>query len=242
MSDSPSRNLTLQLGDFGPLVVQPEEASEDEIGRARYVIFPDRIPDEAFAAALDWAAMSQAPIFCTAHDLKRFEQEGFGAYRFNALGGFRELGFEAGSLRFIPARRKQASGLRGVWEDLSDAWGWSRRESFHVAMRSPSEGSTLYLATPFVDKGDWAMLTEDKPQRIFGSPLFGRLYWTALAEKLGVNIEILEKDENSVSAFSKIFGVRDDAGSSVPRKSNVVNQGAPRRASSWKSAGPGSGS
>lgn len=229
----------MHLGDFGPLVIQPEQISEEEIARARYILFPDQIPQEKFAAALEWAAISEAPVFCTASDLKKFEQEGFGAYRFNVLGGFRELGFERGSLRFIPARRKQSAGWRGIVEDLADAWGWSRRESFHVVVKSPDRGSFLYLATPFIEKGEWSLLTEDKPKRIYASAQYGRLYWKALAERFGVTIErVLSGDEAKHSTTARIFGGREFAEGSKSKQA----QKAPKGDLAWKNADQGSGS
>ena len=239
MSDSSDRNLTMQLGDFGPLVIQPEQISEDEIARARYILFPDQIPQDKFAAALEWAAVSEAPVFCTASDLKKFEKEGFGAYRFNVLGGFRELGFERGSLRFVPARRKQSTGWRGLVEDLADAWGWSRRESFHVVVKSPDRGCFLYLATPFIEKSDWALLTEDKPKRVYASSQYGRVYWTALAERLGVTIEmVLTGDDAKLSTTAKIFGARE-----FPEGSRATQtQKAPKGDLAWTNADQGSGS
>jgi len=238
MSDSPDRNLVLQLGDFGPLVIQPEQIAEDEIARARYIVFPDRIPEERFAAALEWASVSEAPVFCTAGDLRRFEKEGFGAYRFNILGGFRELGFESGALRFVPARHKHSTGWRGLVEDLADAWGWSRRECFHVIAKAPGRGTVLYLATPFVEKSEWAMLCEDKPTRIVGSSHYGRVYWTALAERIGVTIElVVSSDEARSGATTKIFGAR-----SFPSTGNALAQTAPKGEVSWQSAEPESGS
>ncbi|MEO5669008.1 MAG: hypothetical protein ABIR96_13185 [Bdellovibrionota bacterium] len=230
MSDSPDRNLALQLGDFGPLVIQPGEISEHEIARARYILFPDQIPVEKFTAALEWAAVSESPVFCTAADLKRFEKEGFGAYRFNVLGGFRELGFERGALRFIPARRKHASGWRGLIEDLSDAWGWTRRESFHVVVKSRDK-SVLYLATPFIEKGEWAMLCEDKPTKIYASAHFGRVYWTALAERFGATIEfVLSGEEKRSSTTAKIFGARGFPNTAA----SPIRQVAPKGDLSWQ--------
>jgi hypothetical protein len=240
MSDSPNRNLALQLGDFGPLVIQPEDANDDEIGRARYILFPDKIPQEKFAAALEWASVSESPVFCTSADLKRFEDEGFGAYRFNALGGFRELGFERGTLRFVPARRKQGKGWLGLVEDLADAWGWSRREAYHVIIKAPGKRTILYLTTPFVNKTEWAVLCEDKPERIIGSAQFGRLYWTALAERIGANIEIPAMgSESRGSTTTKIFGLRgasSDAGRRRP------TQKAPKGGPAWNKIDQESGS
>jgi hypothetical protein len=241
MSDSSDRNLTLNLGDFGPLVIQPEEASEDHIGRARFIVFPDRIPEEKFSVALEWAAVSEAPVFCTAGDLKRFEKEGFGAYRFNVLGGFRELGFEKGALRFIPARQKHSTGWKGLLEDLADMWGWTRREAFHVIMKSPGKGAILYLATPFIDKSEWPLLTEDKPSRIVGSSHFGRIYWMALSSRVGVDIEIVANEELEGGTTAKIFG-----GSEFPAGKAATTQKAPEETATgdllWESADQRSGS
>src|SRR5690606_39109531 len=121
---------------FGPITFQPDEFSEGEVHRSRYLVFPDRIPDASFDVAVEWAAHSEAPIFCTAHDMRRFVKEGFGAYRFNTLGGFREIGFEGGSLKFVPARPKASKGLGGWLRELGDAWGLISRESYHVIAKS----------------------------------------------------------------------------------------------------------
>jgi hypothetical protein len=242
MSDSPSRNLSIQLGNFGPLAIQPTEIHEDEMARAQCILFPTPIPAEHFSKALEWAASSQAPIFCTASDLKRFEQEGFGAYRFHMLGGFRELGFSEGSLKFVPARQKNSLGWRGLMEDLADAWGWSRREAFHVIVRNPELSSVLYLATPFIDKTDWSLLCEDGPAKVLGNPQYGSIYWTALAEKLGVEIEVLVSPEDAhAHAARKIFGSAQDF-AQARASQNAPAEEMQEDDVQWKNAEKGSGS
>jgi len=205
MPDDPSRNLTLSLGSFGPITFQPDEFSEDELHRSRYLVFPDRISEKAFDVAVEWAAHSESPIFCTAHDVRRFVKEGFGAYRFNTLGGFREIGFEKGSLKFVPARTRTVTGLRGWLKDLGDAWGLISRESYHVIAKPERGESHLYLSSPYIDLGEWKVLSEDRPTRIYGSPEYPSFYWLALSEKLGTDIRFFARVDNSTGATQKIF-------------------------------------
>jgi hypothetical protein len=205
MPDDPSRNLILSLGSFGPLCLQPDEINEEELQRARYVVFAEPIADEKFAVAVEWAAHSQAPIFCTQSDLKRFVREGFGAYRFNTLGGFREVGFEEGSLKFIPARPPRANGLRGILRELADVWGLTARNAFHVVAKSKRGETLLYLNNPFMDRSEWSLLKEDAPRRVYGNPRYPAFYWLALSEKLGTNVEFFARVDSMAGAARKIF-------------------------------------
>jgi hypothetical protein len=241
MSEPPSRNLTLQLGDFVPLLSSLKKLLKKRLHVRSTCCFLTRFRRRIFRRHSTGRWIPGSHILHLS-DLKRFEKEGFGAYRFHSLGGFRELGFEKGALRFVPARRKHSAGWRGFYEDLADAWGWSRRESFHVTLKSSGRGTVLYLASPFVDRGDWSMLCEDKPARVVGSPHFGRVYWTALAERLGVNIDILsEERESSGSTTTKIFGVRTHQNSdSLFNDSNGADlKGGPNP---WENMERGSGS
>jgi hypothetical protein len=205
MPDDPSRNLTLSLGGFGPISLQPDEFNEEELQRARYIVFPHAISEEKFGVAVEWASHSQAPIFCTAQDLRRFVREGFGAYRFNTLGGFREIGFEKGSLKFVPARPPRSEGVKGFLRELADAWGIFSRDSFHVVAKASKGESLLYLSNPFIDRSEWRILSEDTPQRIYGNPLYPAFYWLALSEKLGADVQFFAREDTMVGTTHKIF-------------------------------------
>lgn len=205
MSDIPSRNLTLSLDSFGPITIQPDEYSEDEVHRSKYIIFPDQIHASEFEAAVDWATHSEAPIFCTQRELKNFEREGFGAYRFNVLRDYQEIGFENGSLKFVPAFIKQQSGFKQWLRELGDAMGIISRKTFHVIAKSNNGKSQLYLSSPYISKSEWSVLIEEKPDKIFGSPRYPAFYWLALSEKLGSDIQFYARTESFAGAAQKIF-------------------------------------
>ncbi len=159
-----------------------------------YVIFPQRIPEPEFDAAVEWAASSAATIFVTPPDLKRFEAEGFGAYRFHLLEGFREIGFSDGKIKFVPSSKKRQGGFWGAALELANSWNFLKKEEFHVVVKPNDGDAILYLCSSSLDRAEWALLREDNPASIFGSRLLAQNHWIALSEILGHEILV---DENS---------------------------------------------
>lgn len=210
-------NLTLNCGPFGLLAVQPVTSEAEQMHDVQFVVFPHRIPSTEFAAAVEWASSSEAPIFITPQDLNRFQKEGFGSYRFHLLEGFREIGFSKGKIKFIPAAKKRMQGFWGFAMDLADAWRLTKRDEFHVVIKPESGDPILYLASPFLDKTEWALLTEDEPRTIVGSRFFSNEYWIALSEKLGIDIEI--------NSGAKPYGWRSEISAALSGK-RVLSKGA----------------
>ncbi len=197
--------LILDCGRFGRVAIQPSQAEESLIKDVQYVIFPHRIPEPEFAAAIEWASSSEAPIFITPADLRRFEAEGFGAYRFHLLDGFREIGFAEGKIKFVPASKNKKSGLWGVAMDLAQAWNLGKKEEYHVVIRPKQEEPTLYLAASNLERGEWALLSEDAPQRILGSRFATQNEWIALSELLGCEIIYDENSRISAGGLSDVL-------------------------------------
>lgn len=184
------RNLTFNCGKLGLVAIQPTSADEQVMHEVAHVIFPQRIPEPDFEAAVEWAASSEATIFITPPDLKRFEAEGFGAYRFHLLEGFREIGFSEGKIKFIPSSRRRPGGFWGVALELANSWNFLKKEEFHVVLKPSDADAILYLCSASLDRAEWALLREDRPAAIVGSRLLAQNHWIALSEIIGQKIEV----------------------------------------------------
>jgi hypothetical protein len=152
---------------MGQLVLQPSSIDPRLLSEASLVIFPLRIERKGLSTIVEWAAATQVPIFCRAQDIPTLEEEGFGAYRFLKLEGYREVDFQGGTIEFFPARRRKEGGLKGRLASLADFFGWSPKPNgFHVRIRPKNERPVLFLASPEVDSVEWTLLIRDNPSSI----------------------------------------------------------------------------
>ncbi len=137
---------------MGLLHVDPKKADLDTQGRSALLVAPVRADTETLAAISEWAASSQAPIFCLPKDIERLEADGFGNYRFLKLDGYREVDFQGGTLEFFPAKRvENRSGLQVVARQILSQLGLYRSDSFHVRIWPERERPVLVLAHANLD-------------------------------------------------------------------------------------------
>lgn len=173
---------------MGRIFIQPAFAFSEDIEASSLVIYPHRIEDSAIPASVEWAAGSQTPIFCHEEDIETLVSQGFGAYRFHGLSGYKEIGFQGGSVEFYPARRRRAAGLKGSMVEFGELFGLLRVPAYHVLLRSRGEQPVLFLGSSQIDGVEWQVLTRSLPSLVVGSAEVPDAEWEALAQKFGTKI------------------------------------------------------
>lgn len=198
---------------LGPVYLDPPLPVEsDDLFRTGFVIYADRLKQAWISGAVEWAAGSQAPIFCHERDVSLLAEQGFGTYRFHGVSGYREMGFQGGVVEFYPARRKKTGGLGGVWTEFLELFGFLKAPAYHVLVRPRHETTVLYLSSPEVDAVEWKVFSRAKPGLVVGAPTTDASVWKALSAKLGVSI--LTPNENESLVLSSM-----EAGELSPKTS-----------------------
>jgi len=152
---------------MGQIVFQPSSADPHLLAETSLAVFPTEIERKNLHAVVEWAAATQIPIFCRALDIPSLEKEGFGAYRFLKLEGYREVDFQGGTIEFFPARRRQAKNFSGYLRSVGEFFGWSPKpQGFHVRLRPKNEHPILVLASAEIDSVEWTLLTRENPSQI----------------------------------------------------------------------------
>jgi hypothetical protein len=177
MSESSISNFSILSPRLGQVVVQPVTFNPSELESATIVVYPQRISKESFEVGVEWAASTQTPIFCLKEDVERFEQEGFGSYRFHKLEGYKEVDYEGGSIEFFPAREKSLKGLRGLTTNLARFLGKRTPNAFHFLVHPKGEASILYLASDQVNSHEWELFMKKNPSHIVGSTTTSNVEW-----------------------------------------------------------------
>ncbi len=183
MNQYPQKNLKVYSQIMGQLVIQPELIDKTGVYRSQLVICPLRMTPEQSEAVAEWASVSQLPIFCHEADISRFVDEGFGAYRFHGLEGYKKVDFEGGSIEFFPAKRKKQGGFAGLFQELSELFGISKPFGYHLFIRPINEKSVLYLASPNLDQADLLVFEKLKPSIILASKNFLKEEWAVLQDR-----------------------------------------------------------
>ena len=169
---------------MGQIVIQPVTVETADLERAALVLFPHRIHKNEFNVAVEWAAGTQTPIFCHQAEVSKFEAEGFGAYRFHRLDGYKEIDFQGGAVEFFPAKRKRQTGVKGNFFELGERLGLVRTPSYHVLIRPKNERPVLYLSSAHIDISEWALLSKSNPSHVVGSSLVTKHEWHSLSTQL----------------------------------------------------------
>ncbi len=168
MSESPVRNLTLFSKGMGQIILQPQTAPIEEIEQASLVLFPLSMSQEGLAAAVEWAGSSQTPIFCLSKDIQKLVGEGFGAYRFHKLDGYREIDFQGGTLEFFPTVVAKNPGIGGFFKEVLEWLGFFKPQSFHLLVRPLGEKPLLFLASAHLDPVQISIFKASNPEKYFG--------------------------------------------------------------------------
>lgn len=184
MPDSIISNFSILSPQMGQVVVQPKTLNPTEIEEAALVVYPQRISKDVFEVGVEWAASTQTPIFCIEDDVERFEKEGFGAYRFHKLDGYKEVDYQGGSIEFFPAREKDLKGLRGLTSNLARFLGKKNSSSFHFLLRPKGEAPILYLANDQLDPETWALFIKANPSHIIGAPTLSNVEWNNFSTRV----------------------------------------------------------
>lgn len=169
--------MLVESQSLGLIVIQPTTLYIEESERANLLLFPQKISQESLLVGVEWAASTQTPIFCLPTDVTKFEEEGFGAYRFHKIDGYREVDFQGGSIEFFPARRRRLKGIKGLSQEMAEFMGWAPHPGYHVVIRPQGEASVLYLASTVVDNSEWKTLTQTNPQTIIGAEAHSKSEW-----------------------------------------------------------------
>jgi hypothetical protein len=183
MTDVLPSNLTFHCQSMGDIVIQPTKMPKDELNRVSLVAFPERLDSQGRAVLVEWASATQAPIFCLAADAESMVDEGFGPYRFHKIDGFREVDFQGGALEFYPARRQKPDGIRGAVFEIAEKLGFYAPHSFHVVVRPKVGSAFLYLSTPQIDRVEWQLLMNSKPEFVVGSARVSQEAWAEFSER-----------------------------------------------------------
>lgn len=182
------KSLRIVTQGLGTLLIQPSTATAHDLERAALVIYPHRISAAQLAVAVEWAAASQCPIFCHEKDIDKMVKQGFGAYRFHGISGYREIAFQSGTLDLFPAKRERASGIKGRFLEFSETFGFLRAPSFHVMIHSRGEASILYLSSPNVDAVEWKVLSRRHPAKIVGAAQYSPEVWRDFGKRHNVTV------------------------------------------------------
>lgn len=190
MSEYRKNLLKIQSPSMGQLVIQPSVADFDEIQDTKLVLFPYRIDMKMIDIVAEWAVTSQCPIFCHEQDIPLLEREGFGAYRFHKLGGYKNIDFQGGSIELFPA--KDIPRVRSFFKPVRDMaesfWPSKKIYSYHTLVKPLGEKAVLLLSSPHVDPMEWPVLMRSKPELIVLSSEFPREQWQALAERYKIEL------------------------------------------------------
>jgi len=187
-------NLKVYTQGMGQLVVQPESLDRMDLYKTQLLLCPYRMNDVQLNAVADWASVSQIPIFCHTEDIQKFEEEGFGAYRFHKLDGYREVDFQGGAIEFFPAKRLQKKiSFMSRLKDALEHFSFVAPEAFHILIRPIDEKSVLFLASPKLDFADLQVFKRLAPNVIVGSREYSRDEWKVVGEHLGMSV-IFEQD------------------------------------------------
>lgn len=180
-ADTSIRNFSIVSPSMGLLVIQPVTIDPVDLESSSLVVFPHRVDAATFNVGVEWAAGTQTPIFCIPADIERFEKEGFGAYRFHKLDGYREVDYQGGAVEFFPAKKRRLKGIKGWTQEVGDWLGISTSPGYHVLIKPKGEHPILYLASTFIDPSEWTALIQSNPSLIVGSPLFTSSEWHAFS-------------------------------------------------------------
>ena len=186
--DQSDKSFKIVTPGLGTLCIQPESATQPEIERTSLVIYPHKISEEQMPMAVEWAAASQCPIFCHSQDIQKLVKQGFGAYRFHGIMGYKEIAFEGGTIEMFPAKREKKSGIKGRFLEFSETFGFLKAPSFHVLVRPRGEEAILYLSSVNIDSLEWKVLTRRNPGKVIGTALISPESWKRFGDKVRCSI------------------------------------------------------
>ena len=182
---------------MGQIVIQPKKADREAMYQAQVVLCPLKQSAQDFDAIVEIASATQVPIFCHASDIPKLKEEGFGAYRFHKLEGYREVDFQGGAVEFFPAKKKVVGALASFFQEAGELLGFTKPYAYHVMIRPVNEKSILYLASSQLDSADIAVFKKLAPSIVVGSCESTRESWKVIGEQLNQNI-IFEEDIESI--------------------------------------------
>jgi hypothetical protein len=191
MSEQLSGILIVQSDTMGQIAIQPSVVTPELIEKSSLVIFPMRMNSQNRAAAVEWAATSQTPIFCHSEDIPSLVQEGFGTYRFHKLEGFKEIDFQGGAIDFFPAQRPKSKGFKSLFTELFERLGFLKSSSFHFSIRPKMENSVLFLTGKDFQETEWRVMTKGGFEKIYACG-FAPISWglESLSKYLGTTVEM----------------------------------------------------
>ena len=163
MSEQPTRNLSIYTPRMGYITLQPKVSDVHDIEKSDLVLFPERMDEQSLNVIVDWAAGTQTPIFCHKSDIAQLESMGFGAYRFHALDGFKEVDFQGGTVDFYPAKRPKKRGISGFVIEFLEKFGVLKTPSFHVLIKPKKEKPILFLTGTHIDAVEWSLWMKEDP-------------------------------------------------------------------------------
>ncbi len=178
---------------MGKILLQPGHTPQNGAEELDIILFPRRLKDKVEAdTILEWAFLSNAPVYCHKSDVKSIEQSIVGSNRYlNSVDGYKEIHFQNGSIEFYPAKRSRPKQfLKALLADFAEVMGWLQTQAYHVLVRPVGESAVLFLNTPEIDDVDWSLFERSKPDFIIGSADHSKREWKTLSKKLG-GIEIL---------------------------------------------------
>lgn len=186
---------------MGDIFIQPETCEPDELAAAALAVYPHRLQSEDLSSIVEWAAGTQTPIFCHERDIPALEGQGFGAYRFHGISGYKEVGFQGGALEFYPARRQKRGWWANLVTEFMEAFRFLSAPTYHVLLRPRNEGSVLYLTSTSLDSVEWRVLTKSRPTLIIGSATVSNEAWDAFSQRFGVKV-VKESESSRVETHS----------------------------------------
>lgn len=196
-----AKNLSIESPSMGRLLIQPARfPTEDEVKseelRPSMLIYPRRMSEGEIEAATEWAASTKLPIFCHAKDIPRLMDEGFGAYRFNKLDGYKEIYFRGGVIEFYPAHRQPRPGFKGLMQEAGEFFRVLPTQHYHVLLRPQRESPVLHLASSRIDTVEWQVLSRARPAFVIGSPEVSRQDWQVFSLRCGRQVGLEESTES----------------------------------------------
>jgi len=202
MSGNQNPHCFIQSSALGAIVVQPSKLLANELREVALVVFPYPLSEDEFATAVEWAASTQTPIFCLPSEIKKFEVEGFGTYRFHKIDGYREFDFQGGTIEFFPARRRRLKGIKGLTQEMAEFMGWTNNPGYHVFVRPKLETPVLFLTNNVIDTSEWKSMTKVDPSFVVGSLQISEPEWKNFSKF--VKREILTVQKSPVVKTQKI--------------------------------------
>ncbi len=206
-----NNNLKIQSKSMGQLVISPNRLDLEDLKQSGLVLFPFRISDKQKAVLVEWAGLSQAPIFCHKSDIAKLEEEGFGAYRFHSLQNLREVDFQGGSLEFFPARRPKGKNLIAKVQGLGEYLEMLPVYSFHTFIRPLGEKSVVYLASPQLEDLEYKYFLKEKASIYVAARGFEISAWAEVEKRLGQSL-IHEGQKEVISTARTVVGKEAQAG------------------------------